>query len=46
MVAIPKDALRNCGDGKAMAVKVKLVQQNGERFIKLVPICEAKEKRK
>ncbi len=46
MIAIPKDALRNCGDGKAMAVKVKLVQQNGERFIKLIPICEAKEKRK
>ena len=46
MIAIPKDALRNCGDGKATAVKVKLVQQNGERFIKLIPICEAKEKRK
>ncbi len=46
MIAIPKDALRNCGDGKAMAVKVKLVQQNGEKFIKLVPICEAKEKQK
>jgi len=46
MIAIPKDALRNCGNGKAMAVNVKLVQQNGEKFIKLVPICEAKEKQK
>ena len=46
MIAIPKDALRNCGDGKVMAVNVKLVQQNGERFIKLIPICEAKEKKK
>jgi len=46
MIAIPKDALRNCGDGKAMEVKVKLVQQNGEKFIKLIPICKAKEKRK
>ena len=46
MVAIPKDALRNCGNGKVMAVNVKLVQQNGEKFIKLVPICEAKEKQK
>ena len=46
MIAIPKDALRNCGNGKAMSVNVKLVQQNGEKFIKLVPICEAKEKRK
>ena len=46
MIAIPKDALRNCGNGKAMSVNVKLVQQNGERFIKLIPICEAKEKRK
>lgn len=46
MIAIPKDALRNCGNGKAMSVNVKLVQQNGEKFIKLIPICEAKEKRK
>lgn len=41
MIAIPKDALRNCGDGKAMSVNVKLVQQNGEKYIKLVPKCEA-----
>ena len=46
MVAIPKDALRNCGNGKAMSVNVKLVQQNGEKFIKLTQICEEKEKRK
>ncbi len=46
MIAIPKDALRNCGDGKAMAVSVKLVQHNGEKFIKLVPKCQTKEKRK
>ncbi len=46
MIAIPKDALRNCGNGKAMSVNVKLVQQNGEKFIKLIPICEAKEKKK
>lgn len=41
MIAIPKDALRNCGDGKAMSVDVKLVQHNGEKYIKLVPKCEA-----
>ena len=41
MIAIPKDALRNCGNGKAMSVDVKLVQQNGEKYIKLVPKCEA-----
>lgn len=40
MIAIPKDALRNCGDGKAMTVNVKLVQQNGESYIKLTPHCE------
>lgn len=40
MIAIPKDALRNCGNGKAMSVNVKLVQQNGEKFIKLIPKCE------
>ena len=40
MVAIPKDALRNCAGGKAMSVNVKLVQDKGEKYIKLVPKCE------
>jgi len=43
MVALPKDALRNCGNGKAMSVNVKLVQENGEKFLKLTPVCTPKE---
>ncbi len=43
MVALPKDALRNCGNGKAMSVNVKLVQDNGKKFLKLTPICKPKE---
>jgi len=43
MVALPKDALRNCGNGKAMSVNVKLVQGNGEKFLKLTPVCTPKE---
>ena len=43
MVAIPKTALMNCGTGNTTKVDVKLVQQNGERFIKLTPICETKK---
>ncbi len=39
MVALPKDALRNCGNGKAMSVNVKLVQDNGKKYLKLTPIC-------
>jgi len=45
MVALPKQALANCGTGKTMRVNVKLVDDNGERFLKLTPICQ-KEKRK
>ena len=43
MVALPKDALRNCGNGKAMSVNVKLVQDKGKKFLKLTPICAPKE---
>ena len=42
MVALPKDALRNCGNGKAMSVNVKLVQDNGKKFLKLTPVCTPK----
>ena len=43
MVALPKDALRNCGNGKAMSVNVKLVHDKGEKFLKLTPVCTPKE---
>ena len=42
MVALPKDALRNCSNDKVMSVNVKLVQQNGEKFLKLTPVCTPK----
>ena len=44
LVALPKNALLNCGGENLNEVDVKLVQQNGERFIKLTPICETKKK--
>ena len=46
IVALPKQALANCGSDKNMKVNVRLVQGKGERFLKLTPICAKKEKRK
>ena len=43
MIAIPKDALRNCSNGKVMSVNVKLVQDKGKKFLKLTPVCTQKE---
>jgi hypothetical protein len=42
IVALPKTALINCGIESKM-VNVKLIQQDGERFIKLTPIAEKKK---
>jgi len=42
LVALPKEALSGCGcnlDGKNIKVDVKLVQKDGERYIKLTAIC-------
>lgn len=36
MVALPKTALTNCGE--FTEVRVQLVQENGSKYIKLVPI--------
>ena len=38
-VVLPKTALSNCGNNSADKVKIQLVQKNGERFLKLTPIC-------
>ena len=43
IVTLPKTALTNCGVEETTKVNVKLVQQNGEKFIKLTPICETKK---
>ncbi len=41
MIALPKTALANCGCNldEDLKVNVQLVQNNGERFIKLTPVC-------
>ena len=36
MISLPKTALKNLGS-KATSLKVELVQQNGEKFLKLSP---------
>ena len=43
LVALPKNALLNCGGEDLKQVDVKLVQDKGERYIKLTPLSE-KEK--
>jgi len=43
MVALPKTALKNCSPDKDMHVNVKLVQGNGEKFLKLTPVCKPKK---
>ena len=42
-VVLPKTALQNCGNGSSAKVKIQLVQNNGERFLKLTPVCTPKE---
>lgn len=37
IVALPKQALTNCGIDKRHRVRVQLVQEKGEKFIKLSP---------
>jgi len=42
LVALPKEALRGCGcnlEDKNIKVDVKLVQKDGEKYIKLTPVC-------
>ena len=41
IVALPKTALDNCGI--TSHVNVKLVQQDGEKFIKLTPIIQKED---
>jgi len=44
VVTLPKEALRNCGcdldEKKSIKVKVDLVKNDKESFIKLSPICQ------
>jgi len=43
IVALPKQALSNCGLDTTMKVNVRLVQNGKEKFLKLSPVCEPKE---
>lgn len=45
IITIPKTALANCGCKNANSANIKLVQENGEKYIKLTPLeCSPKEK--
>ena len=49
LVALPKEALSGCGcnlEGKNISVDVKLVQKDGEKYIKLTPVCETQKQTK
>ena len=43
LVALPKTALTNCGCNDTARVNVQLVQDNGERYIKLTPVCQTEK---
>lgn len=47
-VVLPKTALTGCGCNldEDLKVNVQLVQNNGERFIKLVPVCNIQTENK
>lgn len=45
MIALPKTALANCSSQEIARVNVKLVQQEGEKFLKLTPIVEKEIKK-
>jgi len=42
IVALPKTALKNCGINTTQ-INVKLVQENGEKYIKLTPIHQTEK---
>lgn len=42
VIAIPKIALANCGSSRTSKLKVELVQERGQRFIKLTPVTGGK----
>ena len=40
IIAIPKTALQNLSNAKFRKLSIKLVFENGEKFIKLIPVYE------
>ena len=46
-VVLPKEALVNCGcnmNDSDILLDVRLVQKDGERYIKLTPVCKSQTK--
>ncbi len=44
IIAIPKIALQNLSNAKFRKLSIKLVFENGEKFIKMVPVYELKKR--
>lgn len=45
MIALPKTALANCSPEEIARVNVQLVQDNGEKYIKLTPVCQTEQEK-
>jgi len=42
VISLPKLAIKNCADGEFQKVSVKLVNENGEKYLKLTPVFDLK----
>lgn len=40
VVSLPKLAIKNCADGQFYKVKIQLVNDNGEKYLKLTPVFD------
>lgn len=43
VVSLPKQALKNCSSSRFQKVNVQLIIENGEKYLKLIPILELKK---
>ena len=44
IIALPKTALSNLSEGKFSKLNVKLVQQSGEKYLKLTPVVDSESR--
>jgi len=42
VISLPRYAIKNCGDSEFQKVSVKLVNENGEKYLKLSPVFDLK----
>ena len=42
VISLPLHAIKNCADGEFQKVSVKLVNENGEKYLKLSPVFDLK----